>query len=54
LFISMFLVYLYCLGARRRQWMPFRPPFVMAGEQLVENKMSCRIKKISLLFYRFI
>jgi hypothetical protein len=50
----MLLVYLYCLGARRQLWMPFRQPFLAAGEQFVENKMSCRIKLISLLFYRFI
>jgi len=50
LFISMLLVYSYSLGARRQQWMPFRPPFATAGKQLVENKMSCRIQLISLLF----
>ena len=50
----MLFVYSYCLGARRQQLMPFRPPFLAAGERFVENKMSCRIRLISLLFYRFI
>ena len=54
LFINMLVVYWYCLGTRRRHWMPFRPPFLTVGERLVKNKMSCRIKLISLLFYRFI
>ncbi len=42
----MLLVYSYCLGTRRRHWMPFRPPFAMAGKRLANNKMSCRIKLI--------
>ena len=54
LFISMLLVYSYYFGTRRRQWMLFRPPFMAMGERLVENKISCRIKLISLFFYRFI
>jgi hypothetical protein len=33
----MLLVYSYCLGARRQQWMPFWPPFATVGEQFVEN-----------------
>jgi hypothetical protein len=28
--------------------------FLVAGEQFNENKMSCIIKLISLLFYQFI
>ena len=51
MFISMLLVYLYCLGARRQQLMPFWPPFAMAGERLVKNSSSSRIKLISLLVY---
>jgi hypothetical protein len=51
LFITMLFIYSYCLGAHRQQWMPFRPPFLATGERLVENKMSCRITFISLLFY---
>ena len=47
--ISILLVYLYCLGARRRQWMPFRPPFAMAGEQFIENASSNTNKIIPLL-----
>ena len=27
LFITMLLVNSFCLGTRRQQWMPFRPPF---------------------------
>ncbi len=49
--ISILLVYLYCLGARRRQWIPFRPPFATAGERFIENTSSSRIKLISLSFY---
>jgi len=49
LFITMLFIYLYCLGTRRQQWMQLRPPFLAAGERFVENKMSCRIKLISLL-----
>ena len=37
LFKSMLLVYLYCLGARRRQWMPFGPPFATTGELFIKN-----------------
>jgi hypothetical protein len=54
LFITMLLVYSYCLGTRRQRWMPFWPPFLAAGERFVENKMSSIIKLISLLFYQFI
>ena len=42
------------LGTHRQRWMPFRPPFLAAGERFVENKMSCSIKLISLLFYWFL
>jgi hypothetical protein len=48
MFISMLLTYSYCLGARRRRWMPFRHPFSTAGERIMENTSSCRIKLISL------
>jgi hypothetical protein len=36
--------------------MPFWPPFLAlaAGKRLVKNKMSCRIKFISLSFYHYI
>ncbi len=44
----MLLVYLYCLGAHRQRWMPFWPPYLVASERFVENKMICRIKLISL------
>ena len=54
LFITMLLVNSYCLGTRRQQWMPFRPPFATVGELFMKNMISCRIKLISLLFYRFI
>jgi hypothetical protein len=40
LFITMLLVNSYCLGTRRQQWMPFRPPFSTTGEQLVKNASS--------------
>ncbi len=50
----MILVYSYCLGARRKQWMPFQPPFLTAGEQFIKNTSSHRIKLIKQLFYRFI
>ena len=40
------------MGARRQQWMPFWPPFLMAGEQFVENTSSCGIKLIAMLFYQ--
>ena len=32
--------------------MPFRQSFLTSREHFVENKFSCRIKFISLLFYR--
>jgi hypothetical protein len=32
--------------ARRRRWMPFRQPFLMAGERFIENTISCRIESI--------
>ncbi len=54
----MLLVYLYCLGARCWRWMPFRPPFLMAGERLIKNTRSHRIlikgKLIKHLFNQFI
>ena len=46
--------YLYNMGARHRQWMPFWPPFSAACEQLIENTSSSRIELIKQLFYRFI
>jgi hypothetical protein len=49
----MLLVYSYCLGARRQRWMPFQPPFVMVGEQFVENTSSSTIKLITRLFQPF-
>jgi len=52
-FITMLLVYFNSSGARRQRWMPFWPPFLAADEQVVKNKISCRIKLISLLFYQF-
>jgi len=54
MFISMLLTYSYYMGARRRWWMPFRTPFATAGERVVENTSSSRIKLIKWLFYRFI
>jgi hypothetical protein len=41
---------LYIMGARHRQWVPFWPPFLMAGEQFIENTSSTRIKLITRLF----
>ena len=35
----MLIVYLYLLGARRQRWMPFWPPLLTVGKQLV-NKQS--------------
>jgi hypothetical protein len=32
------------MGACRQQWMPFRPPFLTAGEQFVKNTISSKIK----------
>ncbi len=40
------------MGACRQQWMPFRPPFLTAGEQFVKNTSSHRIKWITQLFYQ--
>jgi len=34
--------------------MPFRPPFAVVGEQLVKNKISCRIKLISVILLIYI
>jgi len=34
--------------------MPFRTPFVMVGEQFVENTISSTIKSITRLFLQFI
>ena len=39
------------MGAHRWQWMPFRPPFPMAGERFLEYTSSCRNKLLTLLFY---
>ncbi len=41
------------MGARRRQWMPFWPPFLTVGKQFVENTSSSRIKLTTPLFYCF-
>ena len=41
------------MGARRRQWMPFRTPFLKAGKQFVQNTSSHRIKLITGFIYRF-
>jgi hypothetical protein len=41
------------MGARHQQWMPFWPPFLMAGKQFVKNTSSGRIKLTTPLFYRF-
>ena len=46
----MLLAYLYCLGARRRQWMPFWPQFATAGERFVENTSSSTFKLITRYF----
>jgi hypothetical protein len=54
MFISMLSTYSYNMGARRRLWMPFWPPFSTACERFVENTSSSRIKLIKRLFYRFI
>ena len=54
MFISILLTYLYCLGAHRRLWMPFRPPFLTACERFAKNTSSRRINLFKRLFYRFI
>ena len=54
MFISMLWTYSYNMGARRRLWMPFWPPFSTVCERFVKNTSSSRIKLIKLLFYRFI
>ena len=54
MFISMLSTYLYNMGARRRLWMPFWPPFLTACERFAENTSSSRVKLIKRLFYRFI
>ncbi len=41
------------MGARRWQWMPFRPPFMMVGERFVENAISKKSKITMPLFYCF-
>jgi len=43
LFICMLLVYSYYLGARRRQWMPFCPPFVTAGERFIKIRVVAQL-----------
>jgi hypothetical protein len=53
MFISMLFTYSYCLGAHRRQWMPFRPPFLTECKRLkTENTSSSRINLCKRLFYR--
>jgi hypothetical protein len=42
----MLLVYWYRLGARHRQWMPFRAPFATAGEQFIENTIKSSTIKL--------
>jgi hypothetical protein len=54
MFISMLSTYLYNMGARRRLWMPFWPPFSTACERFVKNTSSSRIILIKRLFYRSI
>jgi hypothetical protein len=54
MFISILLTYSYCLGTRRRWWMPFRPPFLTACERFAENTSSSTINLFKQLFYRFI
>jgi hypothetical protein len=49
----MLLVYSYCSGTRRQQWMPFWPPFLTAGKQFVKNRISSKNKSTMLLFYCF-
>ncbi len=31
------------MGARRQQWMPFWPPFLMVGELFVKNMSSIEL-----------
>jgi hypothetical protein len=52
--ISMLSTHSYKMGARRQQWMLFRPPFLTTCERFVKNTRSSRIKLIKRLFYRFI
>ena len=54
MFISVLSTYSYNMGARRRLWMPFWPPFSKACERFVKNTSSSRIILIKRLFYRFI
>jgi hypothetical protein len=55
MFINMLSTYSYNMGARRRLWMPFWPPFSAACERFAENKSSrSRIKLSKWLCYRFI
>jgi hypothetical protein len=55
MFISMLSTYYsYYMGARRRLWMPFWPPFSTACERFVKNTSTSRIKLIKQIFYRFI
>jgi hypothetical protein len=50
----MLSAYSYYMGARRRLWMPFWPPFLTACERFVENTSSSRINLIKQLLYSFI
>jgi hypothetical protein len=48
----MSLAYLYVMGARHQQLMPFWPPVLTVGEQFVKITSSHRIKLIPWLFYQ--
>ena len=50
----MLLVYSYCLGTCRRQWMLFWSPFVTVGEQFVKNTGSSTLKLITQLIKQFV
>ena len=55
MFTYMLSTYSYNMGARRRLWMPFWPPFSAECERFAENKSSSsRIKLSKRLCYRFI
>ncbi len=34
------------MGARCQQWMPFRPPFLTAGEQFIKNTSSIELDQL--------
>ena len=50
LFLLFLYIYSHIMGTHQRWWMPFRPPFLMAGEQLIEYTCSHRIKLIKQSF----